>query len=114
MPEDEFDRVVDEALARLPDELAEAIDNVAIFSEPRHPTDDTLYGLYEGIPMPERTSASYAGALPDRITLFREPLTRDFGHDRELLRHQIAVTVLHELAHHFGIDEARLTQLGWS
>lgn len=81
--------------------LAEGLD-------PRH---DTLYGLYQGVPLPDR-SAFYPPILPDKITIFSEPLLRDFT-DPEELREQIRLTVLHEIAHYFGMDEDDIDKLGY-
>lgn len=81
--------------------LAEGLD-------PRH---DTLYGLYQGVPLSER-SAFYPPILPDKITIFSEPLLRDFS-DPEELREQIRITVLHEIAHYFGMDEDQIEELGY-
>ena len=74
------------------------------------PADETIYGLYSGTPLTERTS-EYA-ALPDCITIYRQPLRADFP-DPVVLRREVARTVIHELAHHFGISDERLTALGW-
>jgi predicted Zn-dependent protease with MMP-like domain len=115
----DFYELVERALEGLPPELSELLDNVAIvvddwpdYSTPLVPGDpyDTLYGLYEGVPLTER-GAGYHGMLPDKITIFRGPLERDFR--RGELEEQIRVTVVHEIAHHFGIDEERLEELGW-
>ena len=115
----DFYELVERALEGLPPELSELLDNVAIvvddwpdYSTPLVTADpyDTLYGLYEGIPLTER-SAGYHGMLPDKITIFRGPLERDFR--RAELEEQIRITVVHEVAHHFGIDEDRLEELGW-
>jgi predicted Zn-dependent protease with MMP-like domain len=115
----DFYELVEKALEGLPPELAELLDNVAIvvddwpeYSAPHVSDDpeDTLYGLYEGVPLTQR-GAGYYGTLPDRITIFRGPLERDF--QREELEEQIRITVVHEIAHHFGIDESRLEELGW-
>ena len=113
----DFYDLVDDALDGLPTELAELLDNVAIVVEdwPEYSTtlareDDTLYGLYEGVPLSER-AAGYYGVLPDKITIFRGPLERDFG--RGDLEGQIRITVIHEIAHHFGFDEDRIEELGW-
>ena len=86
--------------------------NVEIVVEDENRDDPDLYGLYLGIPLPERHD--YAGVLPDKIAIYRLPLEAEFGHDRELLEDEIRVTVLHEIAHHFGIDEDRLGELDWS
>jgi len=115
----DFYELVESALEGLPPELAELLDNVAIvvedwpeYSTPLAPgkADDVLYGLYEGVPLTERT-AGYHGFLPDKITIFRGPLERDFRHEE--LEEQVRVTVVHEIAHHFGLDEDRIAELGW-
>ncbi len=115
----DFYELVERALEELPPELSELLDNVAIvvddwpeYSTPLDPDDPdkTLYGLYEGVPLTQR-GAGYYGTLPDRITIFRGPLERDFP--REELEEQIRITVVHEIAHHFGFDEDRLEELGW-
>ena len=106
-----FDEIVERAVASLPPELREAIRNVEIAVEDEHPDDPDLFGLYEGVPLPER--GDWAGALPDRIRIFRVPLVESFADPVEL-EEEIRVTVLHELAHYFGIDEDRLDELGYS
>jgi predicted Zn-dependent protease with MMP-like domain len=115
----DFYGLVERALEGLPLELSALLDNVAIvvddwpdYSTPLVNSDpyDTLYGLYEGIPLTER-GAGYHGMLPDKITIFRGPLERDFR--RAELEEQIRITVVHEIAHHFGFDENRLEELGW-
>jgi len=105
-----FDDHVKAALDSLPPHLAAALDNVAIVIEDEHPDDPDLFGLYEGIPLPER--GDMAGELPDRITIFRLPLTDEFTNPREL-EQEIRITVLHELGHYFGLDEDRLAELGY-
>jgi predicted Zn-dependent protease with MMP-like domain len=107
-----FEEHVRAALESLPAELREAMSNVEIVVEDENAEDPDLFGLYLGIPLPERQD--YAGVLPDKIAVYRLPLEEEFGHDPELLVEEIRVTVLHELAHHFGIDEDRLEELGWS
>jgi predicted Zn-dependent protease with MMP-like domain len=108
--EDEFERLVGDALDALPDALLDLIDNVAVLIEDHHETEDLL-GLYEGIPQTERED--YGGmALPDRIILYRLPLC-ELVADRDELVEEVMVTVVHEIAHHFGIDDDRLHQLGW-
>ena len=106
-----FEDHVDRALATLPPKLRDAIRNVEITVEDEHPDDPDLFGLYEGVPLPERTD--WAGELPDRIRIFRIPLTDSFPQSDDLER-EIRVTVLHELAHYFGLDEDRLDELGYS
>ena len=106
-----FDEHVQRALASLPAELRDAIRNVEISVEDEHPDDPDLFGLYEGVPLPER--GDWAGALPDRIRIFRLPLVESFPDPSEL-EAEIRITVLHEVAHYFGIDEDRLDDLGFS
>jgi predicted Zn-dependent protease with MMP-like domain len=84
--------------------------NVAIVVEDEPPEGEPLLGLYEGIPLTERTSA-YAGAPPDKISIYRGPLQRLYGNDRDLLQRQIRHVVVHEIAHHFGISDERLVEL---
>ncbi len=108
----EFEDAVEEALAGIPADLLGAVNNVAILVEDECPPGQPeVLGVYDGVPLPERTDASVP-ALPDRITLYRGPLERLCA-DREQLLEEIAVTVVHEIAHHFGIDDERLRQLGW-
>lgn len=111
LPDDRFDELVAEALDLIPDELAAAMDNVVILVEPRHPDEPALLGLYEGIALTERNSY-YSAVLPDRITIYREALL-DFCENEQELVEEVAVTVVHEVAHHFGIPEHRLHELGW-
>ena len=98
-------------LDSLPAELAAKPRERRRHVEEAHPDDPDLYGLYEGVPLPER--GDWAGALPDRIRIFRLPLVESFPDPAEL-EHEIRITVLHELAHYFGIDEDRLDELGYS
>ena len=107
------DEHVRRALASLADELRRAMSNVEIVVEDENPEDPDLFGLYTGIPLTERDSG-YAGVLPDKIEIYRLPLEEEFGDDPALLEEEIRITVLHELAHHFGIDEDRLDELGWA
>ena len=107
-----FEEVVGQALDSLPEHLAQAVSNVQIVIEHEHPTDRHIYGFYSGVPLTER-GGGYSGVLPDKISIYRTPLQEDFGHDPELLEEEIRITVLHELAHHFGIEEERLHELGW-
>ena len=107
-----FDELVDEALASLPKELSSQIDNVAIIVDDRPPGG--LFGLYEGIPLTKRGGrASYSGVTPDRITLFQQTILRSCSSEDQV-REQIRKTVLHEVAHHFGISDPRLDELGWA
>lgn len=116
----EFERLVAEGLAMVPAEFRRLLDNVAIVieEEPDEATraelgleeDVTLFGLYSGTPLTER-SLEHAG-LPDKITIYRRPFLEEFSNSEEI-RREVARTVIHEIAHHFGIDEARLAELGW-
>lgn len=108
---EEFEETVQEALASLPADIAERIDNVDIQIAEEAPGRPNLLGLYQGVPLTRRTSG-YVFALPDRITLYRRPIERVAGHDRARLRAEIRHVVLHELAHHFGISDDRLREIG--
>jgi predicted Zn-dependent protease with MMP-like domain len=119
MDADAFEQLVLDAIDSLPPEFAQHVENVSI-QIARRPTDlhrrvarlgpgQSLYGLYEGVPLTERGSAD--PLLPDVITIFQEPLERDFA-DPAMLRAQVRRTVLHELAHFFGISDDRLHELG--
>lgn len=107
-----FDELVGEALDLIPPELAAAMDNVVVLIEDRHPDEAGLLGLYEGVALTERDD-SYAGMLPDRIFIYREALL-DICNDEEQVVDEVAITVVHEVAHHFGIDDTRLHELGWA
>ena len=102
--------VIQNALDSLPAELRDRMSNVEIVVDDEPPAGQPLLGLYQGVPLTRRTSA-YAGALPDKITIYRGPLERLYGHDPELLRQQIRRVVLHEVAHHFGISDERLIEI---
>lgn len=107
-----FEEHVRRALESLPPDLRRAMSNVEIVVEDENPDDPDLFGLYLGIPLTERSD--YSGVLPDKIAVYRIPLEEEFGDDSAVLEDEIRITVLHEIAHHFGIDEDRLTELGWS
>jgi predicted Zn-dependent protease with MMP-like domain len=107
---DTFEEYTRAALESLPDELRERMSNVEIVIEEEPPPGYPLLGLYEGVPLTRRGSF-YSGALPDKITIFRRPLERLYGHDPYLLRAQVRRVVLHEIAHHFGISDERLVEL---
>jgi predicted Zn-dependent protease with MMP-like domain len=106
----DFEESVEAAVESLPDDLSEAISNLAIVVEDEPPAGQPLLGLYEGIPLTARSSW-YAGAPPDKISIYRGPLERLYGHDPELLERMIRRVVLHEIAHHFGISDERLVEL---
>lgn len=110
MPDDAFEQLVDDALDSLPDDIADLMSNVAVTVEDEPPPGRPLFGLYEGIPWGRR-GPYYAGALPDKITIYRGPLERSARGDLERLRRQVRRTVFHEIAHHFGISDARLVEL---
>ena len=105
-----FDDHVRAALDSLPPEIARALRNVAVVVEDENADDPDLFGLYEGVPLPER--GDDAGALPDRIAIYRLPLEDEFP-DPDDLRREIRITVLPELGHYFGLDEDRLAELGY-
>ena len=107
-----FDELVGDALDLLPSELASAIDNVVILVAARNDDEPDLLGLYEGIALTERDS-SYGGSLPDTITIYRDALLDVCGSPEEVVE-EVAITVIHEIAHHFGIDDDRLHELGWA
>ena len=108
-----FEDHVQRALDSLPRDLRRAMSNVEVVVEEENAEEPDLFGLYLGIPLVERDSG-YAGVLPDKIAIYRKPLEEEFGDDPEVLEDEIRITVLHEIAHHFGIDEDRLADLGWS
>ena len=105
-----FDDVVRSALDELPPELATGLRNVAVVVEDENAEDPDLYGLFEGVPLPE--GGPGPGDLPNRIAIYRLPLEADFP-DEAQLRDEIRITVLHELGHYFGLDEGRLEELGY-
>lgn len=118
MDASEFDAAVEDALARIPADISARMDNVVLFVEddyiprPGDDPDTVLLGLYEGTPLTERDSWWGSGSLPDRITVYRRPIL-DLCSSREQVIHEVTVTVVHEIAHHFGISDARLHELGW-
>jgi len=107
-----FEELVAEALDSIPPELARAMRNVVVLVEDRHPTEPDLLGLYEGVALTERDS-HYGGVLPDRIFVFREPILA-MCEDEDEVVDEVLITVVHEVAHHFGIDDDRLHELGWA
>ncbi|MCC3327913.1 MULTISPECIES: metallopeptidase family protein [Nocardia] len=111
MSDDRFEELVGDALDLIPPELTRAIDNVVVLIEPRNPEDPHLLGLYHGIALTERDS-QYGGALPDTVTIYREVILELCSDEAEVVE-EVAITVIHEIAHYFGIDEDRLHQLGW-
>jgi len=105
-----FDDHVRAALDELPPGLAAALTNIAVVVEDENPEDPDLLGLYHGVPLPERGDG--ACILPDKISIYRIPLEESFPDPAEL-REEIRITVLHELAHYFGLDEDRIAELGY-
>ena len=115
---EEFEHLVADALDQIPEELGKFMDNVAVFVED-WPTPEQLagmhgmlLGLYQGVDLTRRSPLSYAGAMPDRITIFMGPISALARDERELIR-IVTRTVVHEVAHHFGISDRRLHELGW-
>jgi len=112
MGREHFEELVSDALDQIPPELAELIDNVVVLVEDEAPQEDpTLLGLYDGTPLTERDTA-YAGVVPDRITIYRSPILAICDSDDEVVE-EVRITVVHEVAHHFGIDDDRLHELGY-
>ena len=110
---EEFEELVGRALDGVPPELARLMDNVVVLVEDEAPEDDPdLLGLYDGVPLTERDS-SYTFLPPDRIFVFRGPLTRMCESAEELVE-EVRITVVHEIAHHFGIDDEALHDLGYA
>lgn len=120
MSHNDFDRIIADAVSALPDQFRSALRNVAIVVEDAPtaeqltacaiPDGESLYAFYEGVALPDREIEE--PILPDRIVIFQRPLEEDFGHDPRELRQEVIRTILHEIAHHFGIDDARLEDIG--
>ncbi|MBP2674069.1 MAG: hypothetical protein H6Q84_909 [Deltaproteobacteria bacterium] len=116
-----FELALQTALAELPPVFRDALSNVAVvvedwppdwlLDELGIPPEDTLYGFYHGVPLPER-SVQDSGNLPDKISIYRGPLEEDFPDRRELSR-EIRITLLHEIGHYFGMEEEELDRLGY-
>ena len=106
----DFEQEVLAALDELPADLRNAMSNVSVVIEEEPPDGQPLLGLYQGIPLTDRTSW-YSGVLPDKISIYRGPLERLYGSDPDRLRTQIRRVVLHEVAHHFGISDERLVEI---
>jgi predicted Zn-dependent protease with MMP-like domain len=107
-----FSDLVGEALDAIPPELLKLLDNVVIQVADGHPDDPSLLGLYEGTALTERDH-SYVFTAPDQITIYRLPLL-GMCTDEDEVADEVAITVVHELGHHFGIDDDRLHELGWA
>lgn len=106
-----FEALVGQALDAVPDELRDRFDNVVVLLEDAHEDEPDLLGIYEGIPLTERED--YGGVTPDVIRIFRFPLC-EMAEDEDHLIEEVYVTVVHEFAHHLGIDDDRLHELGWA
>jgi predicted Zn-dependent protease with MMP-like domain len=112
MSRERFEELVGDALDQVPEELAAVVDNVVVLVEDEPPADDPhLLGFYDGTPLTERDTR-YAGVVPDRIMIFRMPLQRMCADEDELVD-EVRITVVHEIAHHFGIEDDRLHELGY-
>ena len=113
MSRDRFEELVSDALDTVPAELTDLIDNCVVLVEDDPPANDPeLLGIYEGTPLTERDS-TYTMAMPDRITIFRNPTLAMCASEEEVVE-EVAITVVHEIAHHFGIDDERLHELGYA
>ncbi|WP_236790163.1 metallopeptidase family protein [Amycolatopsis sp. GM8] len=106
-----FEELVADALDAVPAQFAEAMDNVVVLVEEHNSEAPGILGLYHGIALTERTS-SYGGVLPDRISIYRRPILAMCQTEDQVVT-EVLITVVHEIAHHFGIDDARLHELGW-
>ena len=112
VPRERFAQLVADALDYLPSDLGKAMENVAVLVEDQSP-GHRLFGLYEGIPLTKRGPESYAGVMPDRITLYQDDISSVCSTEDEVVT-QVRKTVIHEVAHHFGISDRRLDELGWA
>jgi predicted Zn-dependent protease with MMP-like domain len=111
MSAERFEELVADALDTIPRQFTTAMSNIVVLVEDIDPADEYLLGLYHGVALTERTSY-YGGVLPDRITIFRLPILRICRTEADVVR-QVRVTVVHEIGHHFGIDDDTLHELGW-
>lgn len=111
MPLERFEQLVDDALDEVPQELLDQFDNVVVLVEDEDPDEPELLGVYDGVPLTERED--YGGVLPDMIRIFRLPICRMVRDEQELVD-EVYTTVVHEFAHHLGIDDHRLHELGWA
>jgi predicted Zn-dependent protease with MMP-like domain len=110
VPVERFEELVADALDGIPEALGKLMDNVVVVVQEKHPAG--LLGLYQGVPLTRREA--YGGmAMPDRITIFRHAILRRCRTEEQVVR-QVQITVVHEVAHHFGIGDARLDELGWA
>jgi predicted Zn-dependent protease with MMP-like domain len=111
VPRRRFEELVSDALDEVPEQLTRLMDNVVVLVEERDAETPDLLGLYEGVALTER-GHDYGGWLPDRITVYRQAIL-DICETEDDVVDEVAITVVHEIAHHFGIDDARLHELGW-
>lgn len=107
----DFERAVRDAIDVLPEDLRSAMSNVAIVVDDESPADSPVLGLYQGVPLTQR-GTWYAAVPPDKITIYRRPIERVAGTDPARLDEQVRRVVLHEIAHHFGISDERLLEIG--
>src|SRR5262245_58950257 len=107
----DFERCVEDAVSSLPADLRDSLSNLEIVIEDEPPAGQRLLGLYQGVPLTRRGSG-YTAVLPDKITIYRGPLERFYGNDSDRLGREIRHVVLHEIAHHFGISDERLIEIG--
>ncbi|MGH2777295.1 MAG: metallopeptidase family protein [Actinomycetota bacterium] len=120
MDDTTFEQLVADAIDSLPEDIARAMENVEVVVEDEPSPDRlaslppgyTLFGLYHGVPLTERGPNSYYGAMPDKISIYKGPLTRTYR-SASRIREEVRITVIHEIAHHFGISDERLDELGW-
>lgn len=112
VPLERFEELVGDALDEIPDDLWQMVDNVAVMVQEGTP-GSSLLGLYHGVPLTKRDSGYGGMVMPDRISIFRLPILARCATEAEVVR-QVRVTVIHEVAHHFGIGDARLHELGWA
>ena len=118
MTDDEFELVAERALDEIPAALMSMMDNVAIFiddsytPEPNEDPRTKLLGLYEGTALTDRDAGWGAGAMPDRITIFKDAILEICSSEKQVVE-EVGITIVHEIAHHFGIDDDRLHELGW-
>jgi predicted Zn-dependent protease with MMP-like domain len=111
IPVQRFEELVADALDEVPPELMALMDNVVVLVEDRNPDEPDLLGLYEGYALTDR-GWDHSGALPDRIMIYREAIC-DVCEDEDQVAEEVTITVVHEIAHHFGIDDDKLHDLGW-
>ncbi|MGH3436948.1 MAG: metallopeptidase family protein [Sciscionella sp.] len=111
VPLPRFEELVADALDLIPERFTRAMDNVAVLVAEINPENPRLLGLYHGISLTRRTTY-YSGVLPDRIVIYRKPILGICATEEDVVR-QVAITVVHEVGHHFGLDDATLHELGW-